>query len=109
MQLPAVTSEPFESVDSSAFERSRTRSNAVLISIARGEGFGEAGVGEGGADELESEVWEPLECAGRWLVDTSDGFRRSLRGGPLVGESWIVGMEALRLLRSETSGANCTR
>ena len=104
-----MTPELFESVDWSASERSRTRSNAALISIARGEGFGEAGVGEGGADKLESEVWEPLEWAERWLVDTSDGFCRSRRGGSLVGDSWIVGMEALRLLKSETGGTNCTR
>jgi hypothetical protein len=49
----------------SAVERSWTRSNAALISIARGEGAGAGGVGEGGAsDEVENEVRESLE----WVV-----------------------------------------
>ena len=42
-------------------ERSRTRSNVALIFIARGEGVRDAGVGEGGADEPESEVCELFE------------------------------------------------
>jgi len=52
-----------------------TRPNAVLISIARRDGLEEAGVGEGGGDELENELPESLERARRWLVDASDGLR----------------------------------
>ena len=80
-QSLVATSELFKSTDWSIVEHSRTHS------ITRGEGSGEAGVGEGGADELESEVWEPLERAEWWLVDTSDGLSRSCRSAPLVRDS----------------------
>jgi len=70
-----VTSEPARSADRSAVERPQTRSNAALISIARGEGV--EGVGEGGADEFESEDRESLECAEMWPIDASECLDRS--------------------------------
>jgi len=83
-------------------ERSRTRSNAALISIARGEGSGDAGVGEGGQDALESEVCEPSERVGRWLMDTSED-RRCDRWIDCLGDSLIAGMGALRVVQVEAT------
>ena len=83
-----------------AVECSRTRSNAALISIARGEGSGDVGVGEGGLDAPESEVCEPSEWIGRWLMDASEGHRRD---GWIdrLGDSLIAGMGVLRVVQAE--------
>ena len=70
-----MTSEPARSADRSAVDRPQTRSKAALISIARGEGA--EGVGEGGADEFESEDRESLEWAEMWPIDASEGLDRS--------------------------------
>lgn len=71
------------------------RSNAVVISIARGEGDGAPGAGEGGEEEHESLEWTELRP-----TDASEVFHRGSCSDRLTRGSWMPGMETLELRRS---------